>query len=371
MEMNINLSVCPFSGKEFLVPGVNYNDTIYQVKKKIYGLKGFVIDQQMLSLSEEERLDDKLKVGEIQSLNTTSRKTLKLRVFYKMVPLFIKRQGQTESDLIIKTYPCCSVLELKKTIQKHTGILCSEQTLSYNGVVMNNEKMLIDYNLKDSEDLSLEDSNEVTISRPFEILLFVRKGDKGKLNLGIDFSFNIIKNVRKVEMKQAAPWYRELSDGLSWLCYCRNAKCKIADELFIVHKGFGHFYLDKEKKLIKCPLCLKSLFEVRNIGFVHCQWQYKGVLANKKDSRITGEGRTYDDKLYTFKEANYNVVWDSLELLSKPLDRTNSFQNISKDGSVNSKDVEGLDIKELSGNSKLEQRDPCKCTDGKSICNIF
>eukprot|EP00826_Nyctotherus_ovalis_P011959 TRINITY_DN13118_c0_g1_i11.p1 TRINITY_DN13118_c0_g1~~TRINITY_DN13118_c0_g1_i11.p1 ORF type:complete len:370 (+),score=88.07 TRINITY_DN13118_c0_g1_i11:121-1230(+) len=369
MDMNIDISVCPLSGKEFVVSGISFNDTVYQVKKKIHELKGFSVDQQMLLLPhEEERLDDKLKVSSIHSLMSAPKRTLKLRVFYKMISLLIKRQGQTESDLIVKTYPCCSVLELKITIQKHTAIAYGDQTLSYNGVIMNNDKALIDYNLKDSEDLLFEGSSATTtLSRPFEILLFVRKGNKGKLNLGIDFSFNIIKNVRKVEMKKTAPWYRELSDGLSWLCYCRNAKCEIADELFIVHKGFGHFYLDKERKTIKCPLCQKGVFEIRNIGFVCCQWQYKGVLANKKDSRITGEGRTYDSKLYTFKEANYNIVWETLELLAKPLDRNNNFQNISKDESVNSIDLFQQPIEK----EEPFQGEACRCTGGKGGCCIF
>ena len=46
-----------------------------------------------------------------------------------------------------------------------------------------------------------------------------------KRNLGIDFTFNIIKDVRKVHWQEEAPWYREIEDGFSWLCYCRNHAC--------------------------------------------------------------------------------------------------------------------------------------------------
>jgi hypothetical protein len=45
------------------------------------------------------------------------------------------------------------------------------------------------------------------------------------LSLGIDFTFNTIKNVKKVNWKEDAPWFREISDGLSWICYCMNPKC--------------------------------------------------------------------------------------------------------------------------------------------------
>jgi hypothetical protein len=41
-----------------------------------------------------------------------------------------------------------------------------------------------------------------------------------QVSLGIDFTFNTIKNVKKVSWKEDAPWYREITDGLSWICYC-------------------------------------------------------------------------------------------------------------------------------------------------------
>ena len=68
---------------------------------------------------------------------------------------------------------------------------------------------------------------------------------------------------------------------------------------------------------------------MRNIGFVQCQWQYRGTLTNKKDSKITGEGRTYDNKLYTFKEANYYKTWQTLEIEAKRLDAKAVLRNLS------------------------------------------
>ena len=46
-----------------------------------------------------------------------------------------------------------------------------------------------------------------------------------KLSLGIDFTFNTIKNVKKVNWKDDAPWFREITDGFCWLCYCQSPKC--------------------------------------------------------------------------------------------------------------------------------------------------
>lgn len=40
--------------------------------------------------------------------------------------------------------------------------------------------------------------------------------------VGIDFTFNTIKDVKKVSWKESAPWFREINDGFCWLAYCEN-----------------------------------------------------------------------------------------------------------------------------------------------------
>lgn len=46
----------------------------------------------------------------------------------------------------------------------------------------------------------------------------------------------------------------------------------------------------------------------------------KGVLRSNKESKIYADGRTYDNKLYTFKECDYGEVWLSLDIHAKELD---------------------------------------------------
>ena len=235
MELTIDLNIQKQTGRNFQVCSILPQETIYEIKNRIQKLKGIAIEQQVLTISGSNQfIKDQTKLCDIPQLVSASIKVLKLQVYYKMITLLII-QGKSKSDLKIKTYPCSSISEVKSIIEKHTGISSLIQTLSYNGVIMENDKILADYNLKDSEDYSMEDANSTTtLSRPFEICLFVRKGEKSKISLGIDFSFNIIKDVKKMGWKSSAPWYRELSDGLSWFCYCRNLKCNIADELFKV-----------------------------------------------------------------------------------------------------------------------------------------
>ena len=45
------------------------------------------------------------------------------------------------------------------------------------------------------------------------------------LSVCIDFRFNLLRNVKKVNWKVEAPWYREVHDGLNWFGYCKNRAC--------------------------------------------------------------------------------------------------------------------------------------------------
>ena len=51
-------------------------------------------------------------------------------------------------------------------------------------------------------------------------------------------------------------------------------------------------------------------------------------LIKKDDSKIYADGRTYDNKLYTFKECDYMQVWHTLDVMAKKLDLAQSIQNI-------------------------------------------
>lgn len=65
---------------------------------------------------------------------------------------------------------------------------------------------------------------------------FIRKGNR-RCSIGIDFSFNILKDIKKIEFSDQAPSFREASDGLNILCYCKNRNCKIFEQLFVENKG--------------------------------------------------------------------------------------------------------------------------------------
>ena len=54
----------------------------------------------------------------------------------------------------------------------------------------------------------------------------------------------------------------------------------------------------------------------------------KGILKSNAASKIYGEGRTYDNKLYTFKESDYRTMWNELDIWAKKLDKKRNWQNV-------------------------------------------
>ena len=98
--------------------------------------------------------------------------------------------------------------------------------------------------------------------------------------LGIDFSFNTIKDVKKVNWKEEAPWFREISDGFCWLCYCMNENCRAYKELVVINRGYRYLNIKDEISKIVCPCCKtgnkkgpngeEPTLVIRNCGFVNC-----------------------------------------------------------------------------------------------------
>lgn len=68
--------------------------------------------------------------------------------------------------------------------------------------------------------------------------------------------------------------------------------------------------------------------DVRNCGFVNCEWAMRGILNKNKESKIYADGKTYDNKLYTFKECDYRSIWYALDIMVKNLDEKTALKNI-------------------------------------------
>ena len=97
---------------------------------------------------------------------------------------------------------------------------------------MDNSRELKSYGIRARQ--FSEDGNdpEPTTKHRFDITVVEkRRSSSGQWSLGLDFTFNTLKSVKKVDFQDRAPWYREVSDGFNWIMYCRNPGCAAKDQL--------------------------------------------------------------------------------------------------------------------------------------------
>ena len=220
----------------------------------------------------------------------------------------------------VNTYPSCSVYYLKIMLLR----LISEQypdynlgnlKLHYNDKLLKDEKCLSDYNMNSM--LGSASTQPMTGARiatnmtkseaVYELtLVFVKKEKEGIFKIGklfnrvlwyrfswwfiddsfdvdgLDFTFNKIKDVQRVNWSEEAPRYWEIQDGMCWLCYCFNDKCKAYNQLFVINRGYGKFKLSEESKnVFEWVVCFSNQIIVKNIGFVHSEWTVRGVLKRR------------------------------------------------------------------------------------------
>ena len=80
----------------------------------------------------------------------------------------------------------------------------------------------------------------------------------------------------------------------------------------------------------------------------------RGSLKKNPDSKIYADGRTYDNKLYTFKEIDYRETWVDLDIIVKKLDKKAMWGNIESNREILNKegnkilDSNGFEIDENS-----------------------
>lgn len=203
------------------------------------------------------------------------------------------------------------------------------------------------------------------------------KKTKDKCIMGLDFRFNHMRNYLKLAFKHDAPSYRETSDGLNLFFYCKNPHCRIFNDYYIVMKGYGHFDILEEIMYIKCPKCYGNKKDLRNIGFVNSKWKYKGLLKNKKDAKIDGDGFTLDNMLYVFQEIlfvsqfHYLLIENEVYLANSIIDANNDIDSSSMDNDSSS-DLNDISLcypKEgrFSNSVKNKDKDIDEETDGLKL----
>lgn len=306
-------------------------------------------------------------------------------LFYKIcsstIKINIEFYQMNIDKIIIEVSTSCSVYMIKYIINKKLKdkLQISEQELYQISESDLSEESrfnkLLENKLIICDILFLNENNYYSKTEKLkEFKMLLMRKNQGKCSIGLDFSFTLMKNINKLNFDEDAPSFREVSDGLNLFCYCKNKDCKIYNQIFVKNIGYGKFDMMKEISLTICIKCFDyRKVEVRNFGFVNCDWSYKGILNNKKSSFINGDGVTIDHKLYVLNEINFNSCIDKLEFLVKEIAFTNKIKiieenkkeivkSVKSDGenSDNGSDFEYFECKESIQNRKRSNTFPNK-----------
>jgi hypothetical protein len=151
-------------------------------------------------------------------------------------------------DLVLNIPGNCSMYMLKSNLADDLNISKNSIELKdeNNNNTYNDDQNILDaYNdflnhlevINEVNSCSSEDDdsfhNQANNLRKFKIIL-IQKILRTK-SKGINFFFNYMNEINKFQFQENAPDYREASDGMNLLFYCKNSQCKINNEMFI-HK---------------------------------------------------------------------------------------------------------------------------------------
>lgn len=184
---------------------------------------------------------DQTQLNDTQNFPNTPENS---KFYYSIKPntktkLIIEYYQQNIDKLILEVNETCSYFCLKHIISLKIGVPMEELSLmdKVNGVFLNDddviyEKDFVSCNSKSNNSLitNCESYNKI------ENILLMRKG-KTNFKIGLDLSFTLMKDLKRISFDKDAPDYREVSDGLSLFCYCRNRACELFDEMFVKNLG--------------------------------------------------------------------------------------------------------------------------------------
>ena len=228
--------------------------------------------------------------------------------------------------IFIKLSSICSIQMLKMIINEKLNNSLIIDSLRIYGLY------IIDVNSKEKKIMnqSKEINDKMTLkniinsyfnnksSSQYMIYFLLSRNKDNKLQMGLNFKFNYLKNISKISFNQNAPTYCECSDGINLFAYCRNTNCQLFNNLFIKVLGYGIFDIMREIERVECPNCKYQKTEVKNIGFINSKWYYKGKINSSKQNSFEGDGITIDDQLYIFKEAKISSLLLKLIIEVKP-----------------------------------------------------
>ena len=286
-----------------------------------------------------EEIPDYISLSNIIKNGIDSIYELYYKICDKIIKITINFYQMNIEKIYLKLSSSCSIQMLKMIINEKLN----------NSIDVDSQKIfglyIIDINTKEKKIMnqSKEINNKTIIKNiinsyfenknsDFMIYFLLSRNLNNKLQMGLNFKFNYLKNISKIKFNENAPNHCECSDGINLFAYCRNSECSINNSLFIHILGYGIFDIMKEILKVYCPICNKKS-EVKNIGLINSKWFYKGKLNCPTQNCFEGDGITIDDQLYILKETKISSLLLKLIIEVKPhiMKKNNSDSNLIND----------------------------------------
>ena len=246
------------------------------------------------------------------------------KIYDKIIKITINFYQMNIEKIFMKLSSICSIQMLKMIINEKLN----------NSIEVDSQKIfglyIININTKEKKIMnqSKEINNKTIIKNiinsyfenknsEYMIFFLLSRNLNNKLQMGLNFKFNYLKNISKIKFNNKAPSYCECSDGINLFAYCRKENCILNNNLFIKVLGYGIFNIMKEIEKVNCPFC-NNKSEVKNIGLINSKWFYKGKLNCPKQNCFEGDGITIDDQLYILKESKISSLLLKLIIEVKP-----------------------------------------------------
>ena len=272
-----------------------------------------------------EEIPDSVKLSNIVIKGIDYIYELYYKTYNDIIKITVDFYQMNIDKIFIKLSSICSIQMLKLIINEKF-----KQSLEIDSVKIFGLYII---DLKSKEKKIMNQSKEITDKVTLKYIINSYFGNKNsqyllyfllsrnknnKLQMGLNFKFNYLKNISKIKFNENAPEHCECSDGINLFVYCRNSYCQLFNNLFIKVLGYGVFDIMREIERVECPICKYQKTEVKNIGFINSKWYYKGKINSSKQNSFEGDGITIDDQLYIFKEAKISSLLLKLIIEVKP-----------------------------------------------------
>ena len=147
-----------------------------------------------------------------------------LNISYSSSVYLVKRMIEEKTQIKLKE----QILYLNKTILPNESSFCE---------IMNNSQSGVDKKTERSKSFDRTSvSTEMSTPRYLLLKLLIQKSNHN-FCLGLNFSFNYMKNLKKINWDNSAPSFREIEDGISLICYCQSKQCSLYNQMFVYNLG--------------------------------------------------------------------------------------------------------------------------------------